>query len=94
MGREVLRDVSFDVPAGQVVGIAGPSAPEKARVAKLIQRLYVARKGASGRRRDLAMVDSAWLRRQLGVVLQDNVLFNRSIRDNIALAEPGAPMSA
>jgi len=38
------------------------------------------------------MVDSAWLRRQLGVVLQENILFNRSIRDNIALAKPGMPI--
>ena len=38
---------------------------------------------------DLAMVDVSWLRRQVGVVLQDNVLFNRSIRDNIALIDPG-----
>jgi len=37
---------------------------------------------------DLAMVDTVWLRRQVGVVLQDNVLFNRSVRDNIALADP------
>jgi subfamily B ATP-binding cassette protein HlyB/CyaB len=41
---------------------------------------------------DLAMVDSRWLRRQLGIVLQENILFNRSIRDNIALAEPGMPI--
>ena len=41
---------------------------------------------------DLAMVDNTWLRRQLGIVLQDNILFNRSIRDNIALAEPGMPI--
>ena len=38
------------------------------------------------------MVDSTWLRRQLGIVLQENILFNRSIRDNIALAEPGMPI--
>ena len=37
---------------------------------------------------DLAMVDPAWLRRQIGVVLQENVLFNRTIRENIALADP------
>jgi len=37
-------------------------------------------------------VDMPWLRRQVGVVLQENVLFNRSIRDNIALADPGMPM--
>ena len=41
---------------------------------------------------DLAMVDTAWLRRQIGVVLQENVLFNRSIRDNIALADPAMPI--
>ena len=41
---------------------------------------------------DLAMVDPAWLRRQIGVVLQENVLFNRSIRENIALADPAMPM--
>ncbi len=43
---------------------------------------------------DLAMVDVSWLRRQLGVVLQENVLFNRSIRDNIALADSGMPMES
>ena len=37
---------------------------------------------------DLALVDPAWLRRQIGVVLQENMLFNRSVRENIALADP------
>ena len=41
---------------------------------------------------DLAAVDPSWLRRQVGVVLQENVLFNRSVRDNIALADPAMPM--
>ena len=41
---------------------------------------------------DIAMVDPSWLRRQMGVVLQENVLFNRSVRDNIALADPGMPV--
>jgi ATP-binding cassette, subfamily B, bacterial HlyB/CyaB len=41
---------------------------------------------------DLAMVDASWLRRQVGVVLQENVLFNRSIRENITLADPGMPI--
>ena len=92
-GPEVLHDVSFDVPAGQVVGIVGPSGSGKSTLAKLVQRLYVPESGrvlVDGI--DLAMVDPAWLRRQIGVVLQENVLFNRSVRDNIALADPAMPM--
>src|SRR5690349_34596 len=88
-GPEVLSDVSFDVPAGQIVGIVGTSGSGKSTLAKLIQRLYIPESGrifVDGV--DLAMVDPAWLRRQVGVVLQDNVLFNRSVRDNIALADP------
>ena len=41
---------------------------------------------------DLAVIDSTWLRRQVGVVLQEDIVFNRSIRDNIALAEPRTPI--
>ena len=89
-GPEVLRDVNFVVPAGQVIGIVGASGSGKSTLAKLIQRLYVPESGrvlVDGV--DLAMVDPTWLRRQLGVVLQDNILFNRTVRENIALAEPG-----
>ena len=92
-GREVLHDVSFDVPAGQMVGIVGPSGSGKSTFAKLVQRLYVPESGRvmiDGM--DLAMADPAWLRRQIGVVLQENVLFNRSVRENIALADPAMPM--
>jgi subfamily B ATP-binding cassette protein HlyB/CyaB len=92
-GPEVLHDVSFSVPAGQIVGIVGPSGSGKSTLAKLVQRLYVPESGrvlVDGV--DLAMVDAAWLRRQLGIVLQENVLFNRSVRDNIALADPAMPM--
>ena len=81
------------VPAGQVVGIVGSSGSGKSTFAKLIQRLYVPESGrvlVDGV--DLAMVDTAWLRRQIGVVLQENVLFNRSVRENIALADPAMPM--
>src|SRR5262245_2302783 len=92
-GREVLHDVTFDVPAGQMVGIVGPSGSGKSTFAKLVQRLYVPESGrvlVDGI--DLAMVDPAWLRRQIGVVLQENVLFNRSVRENIALADPAMPI--
>ena len=60
---------------------------------KLIQRLYVPESGrilVDGA--DLTMVDLAWLRRQVGVVLQENVLFNCSVRENIALADPAIPV--
>jgi len=89
-GPEVLHNVSFTVEPNQVVGIVGPSGSGKSTIAKLAQRLYVPESGrilVDGV--DLAMVDASWLRRQTGVVLQENVLFNRSVRDNIALADPG-----
>jgi subfamily B ATP-binding cassette protein HlyB/CyaB len=92
-GQEILHDVSFDVPAGQTVGIVGPSGSGKSTVTKLVQRLYVPQSGRvliDGM--DLMMADPAWLRRQIGVVLQENMLFNRSVRDNIALTDPAMPM--
>jgi ATP-binding cassette, subfamily B, bacterial HlyB/CyaB len=92
-GPEVLHDISFSVSAGQVIGIVGPSGSGKSTVAKLIQRLYIPERGrvlVDGV--DLAMVDTSWLRRQIGAVLQENVLFNQSIRDNIALPDPAMPI--
>ena len=94
-GPEILSDVSFSIPAGQIVGIVGPSGSGKSTLAKLIQRLYVPESGrvlVDGV--DLALADPAWLRRQTAIVLQENILFNRSVRDNIALADPSAPMTA
>jgi subfamily B ATP-binding cassette protein HlyB/CyaB len=92
-GSEVLHKVSFSVAPGQVIGIVGRSGSGKSTIAKLIQRLYVPERGrilVDGV--DLAQVDPAWLRRQVGVVLQENFLFNRSVRDNIALTDPGLAM--
>jgi len=94
-GSEVLHDINIDVPAGQIVGIVGPSGSGKSTVAKLVQRLYVPESGKiliDGV--DLAVVDPAWLRRQIGVVLQENVLFNASVRANIALADPAMIMES
>lgn len=92
-GPEILHDVSFDIPAGQTVGIVGSSGSGKSTFAKLVQRLYVPQGGrvlVDGM--DLMTTDPAGLRRQIGIVLQDNMLFNRSVRDNIALADPSLPM--
>jgi ATP-binding cassette, subfamily B, bacterial HlyB/CyaB len=92
-GQEVLKEVSLNIPPGQLVGIVGPSGSGKSTLTKLVQRLYVPESGRvliDGV--DIAMVDVAWLRRQVGVVLQENVLFNRSVRENIALADPSVPI--
>jgi len=92
-GQEILRGVSLEIEAGQVIGVVGPSGSGKSTLAKLLQRLYVPETGRvliDGI--DLAMTDPSWLRRQIGVVLQENLLFNRSVRENIALADPGMPL--
>jgi subfamily B ATP-binding cassette protein HlyB/CyaB len=92
-GPEILKDITIQVPPGQMLGIVGPSGSGKSTLAKLVQRLYVPESGrvlVDGV--DIAMIDVAWLRRQVGVVLQENVLFNRSVRDNIALGDPSYPI--
>lgn len=94
-GPEVLKGISLDIAQGEVIGIVGRSGSGKSTLTKLVQRLYVPERGrvlVDGI--DLALADASSLRRQIGVVLQENVLFNRSIRDNIALADPGAPLEA
>jgi subfamily B ATP-binding cassette protein HlyB/CyaB len=92
-GSLALQDISLKISAGQVIGIVGPSGSGKSTLTKLVQRLYVPETGRiliDGI--DLTVADVAWLRRQIGSVLQENVLFNRSIRDNIALVDPSMSM--
>jgi len=87
---EILQHINLDIPAGQVLGIIGPSGSGKSTLAKLMQRLYQPERGQILiDDMDIGQVDAAWLRRQIGIVLQENTLFNRSIHDNIALASPG-----
>lgn len=90
---EVIKNMSFRIPANKVIGIVGRSGSGKSTISKLIQRLYIPETGKimiDGI--DLALADPAWLRRQIGVVLQESFLFNASIRDNIALQNPAASM--
>jgi len=94
-GPEILRSVSLTIQAGEVIGIVGRSGSGKSTLTKLVQRLYRPERGRiliDGI--DLAMAESSSLRRQIGVVLQENMLFNRSVRDNIALSDPGVPIEA
>ena len=89
----VLHGLSLDIRPGEVLGIVGRSGSGKSTLTKLVQRLYVPEQGrllVDGI--DIGLIDSAQLRRQVGVVLQENLLFNRSVRENIAIADPAAPL--
>ena len=92
-GPWTLENIDIHLPAGGTLGIAGSSGSGKSTLTKLLQRLYTP---AAGRILidgvDIAQIDPSWLRRQIGVVLQENLLFNRSIRENIALAHPAMPL--
>lgn len=92
-GPEVIKDMSFGIRPNTVVGIVGRSGSGKSTISKLIQRLYIPEEGkilVDGT--DISMVDPVWLRRQIGVVLQENFLFNATIRENISLHNPAADM--
>ncbi|KVV02087.1 type I secretion system permease/ATPase [Burkholderia ubonensis] len=92
---DVIRQISVRIAAGEVIGIVGRSGSGKSTLTKLVQRLYVPDRGrviVDGH--DIAVIDTASLRQQIGVVLQENTLFNRSVRENIALARPTASIDA
>lgn len=92
--QDVLRNISLAVRPGEVIGIVGPSGSGKSSLAKLVQRFYSPHEGQvllDGM--DLVHVDPAWLRRHIGVVLQENLLFNRTLHENIAFADPAMPRS-
>ncbi len=88
---EVLQDLTFLVEAGEFIGITGPSGSGKSTLTRLLQRLYIPQTGqvlVDGM--DLAIADPSSLRRNMSVVLQENVLFAGSIIDNIRLCSPEA----
>ncbi|NJM32497.1 MAG: type I secretion system permease/ATPase [Limnobacter sp.] len=92
-GPIVLDEINLNIRPGEVVGIVGRSGSGKSTITKLMQRLYTPEGGrvlVDGV--DLATIDTTWLRKQIGVVLQENFLFNRSVRENIAIADPSIAM--
>lgn len=92
-GSEVLRGISFHIKPGEVLGVVGPSGSGKSTLTRLLLRLYVPERGrvlVDGI--DLALTEASSLRRQVGVVQQETQLFNGSVRENIALCDPGAPL--
>ncbi len=93
--QPVLSGLNLDVAAGEFIGIVGRSGSGKSTLTKLVQRLYSPEQGrVMIDSIDIALIDAAQLRRQIGVVLQENLLFNRSVRENIAIADPAAPIDS
>ena len=87
----VIHDFSLRVPAGQVIAVVGQTGHGKSTLVQLLTRFYQPQQGAvliDGR--DIRSVTQRSLRRHVGVVLQDNVLFSGSILENLRLALPGA----
>lgn len=91
----MLTNINIAIQPGDVIGIVGPSGSGKSTLTKLIQRFYLPNSGQvflDGH--DIAQMDPAWLRSHIGVVLQENMLFNRTVHDNIAFSNPAMSREA
>ncbi len=89
----VLKNINLTVEPGQKIGIVGRSGSGKSTLTNLVQNLYIPEEGhivIGGI--DTREANLSWLREQIGVVMQENYLFNSSVRDNIAISRPTATM--
>ena len=89
--RAILHDVSFEIPAGKTVAVVGPSGSGKSTLARLLYRFYDVQAGKiliAGQ--DIRTVTQASLRRAIGIVPQDTVLFNDTVAYNIRYGKPDA----
>lgn len=88
---EVIKDVSFEIEEGSIVGVVGRSGSGKSTISKLIQRLYISESGKiTVDDIDISLVNPLWLRTQIGVVLQENYMFSGSVSENISIHMPTA----
>ena len=88
-----IKDISFTIEPGQIVGIVGRSGSGKTTITRLIQGLYRPQAGLVNiDGQDLKELDLAHLRTQIGVVLQENFLFRGTVRENIAMTKPAASL--
>ncbi|MDR7156574.1 ATP-binding cassette subfamily B protein [Sphingobium xenophagum] len=89
--REILHDVSFEVPAGHTLAIVGPSGAGKSTIARILFRFYDIQSGqVTIDGQDIAEVTQASLRAAIGIVPQDMVLFNDTVGYNIGYGREGA----
>ncbi len=89
--RPILHDISFTIPPGKTVAVVGPSGSGKSTLARLLFRFYDVQQGAvriAGQ--DIRDVQQSSVRRAIGIVPQDTVLFNDTVAYNIAYGQPGA----
>ncbi|MFO1190833.1 MAG: ABC transporter ATP-binding protein/permease [Rhodoferax sp.] len=93
-GRPILQDVSFEIPSGRTVAVVGPSGAGKSTLSRLLYRFYDVQQGRitiDGQ--DIRDLTQASVRRAIGIVPQDTVLFNDTIEYNIAYGSPGASLA-
>jgi ATP-binding cassette subfamily B protein len=90
-GKPILEDVSFKIEKGKTIAILGATGSGKSSLVHLLLRLYDCQKGSiklDGV--DIKNIKKKWLRKNIGIVLQEPFLFSRTVKENIGIAKPGA----